>query len=222
MSLIALAQAAAAAAAAAASKNSLNAELSYGDELYNVDEEGNSSISPVFVCAQQLPSSHREEDSSISPAKRYIEPISCLEGHGSASTMTKSICTEPIPSQENASNNLTSICSEQISSADPLNWSEQITVEERQFITKKIQAAYQRKTPSYESLLETCSAMEEEFVFQVAPSRLDYFKSGVQYEKKIVEKLFTNRQNASAPSPREVSNETDESSRGLKRAKTQH
>lgn len=41
-----------------------------------------------------------------------------------------------------------------------------------------IYIAYERKAPTYEDLLELTCAIEEEFVFAAAPSRLDYFKSG--------------------------------------------
>ena len=96
-----------------------------------------------------------------------------------------------------------------------------MTVEERQFITKKIKAAYRRKAPTYEELLDACCAIEEEFVFIVAPSRLDYFKSGVQYEKRIVGKLTTMRRSATEKVAEEAG-PIDESARGVKRMKTQH
>jgi hypothetical protein len=48
---------------------------------------------------------------------------------------------------------------------------------------------YTKRAPTYEELLVTCSAIEEELLFAAAPSRLDYFKSGVQFEKRIKEKL---------------------------------
>lgn len=96
-----------------------------------------------------------------------------------------------------------------------------MTTEERQFITKKIKHAYQRKTPTYEELLDTCCAIEEEFIFMVAPSRLDYFKSGVQYEKRIVGKL-TNLRRCAAAIKSEEPNQIDESARSVKRMKTQH
>lgn len=103
----------------------------------------------------------------------------------------------------------------------PSDWSTQMTSEERQFITKKIRTAYQRKAPTYDELLDACCAIEEEFVFMVAPSRLDYFKSGVQYEKRIVGKICCLRRSAAASSA-EQAVVVDELSRGIKRAKTQH
>jgi hypothetical protein len=80
-------------------------------------------------------------------------------------------------------------CKDEVSA----KWSSQLTTEERHFITDKIKTAYLRKTPSYDELLDICCAIEEEHVFLVAPSRLDYFKSGVQYEKRIVEKIASRR-----------------------------
>lgn len=105
--------------------------------------------------------------------------------------------------------------------SDSADWSRHMTVEERQFITKKIRTAYQRKAPTYEELLDACCAIEEEFVFMVAPSRLDYFKSGVQYEKRIVGKISGLRRSAATASTGEAVI-VDETSRGIKRAKTQH
>ena len=58
------------------------------------------------------------------------------------------------------------------------DWTRLITLEERRYIREKIKSAYQMKASSYEELLELTCAIEEEFVFASAPSRLDYFKSG--------------------------------------------
>lgn len=101
------------------------------------------------------------------------------------------------------------------------SWSTQLTQEERNFITEKIRTAYQRKTPSYDELLDICCAIEEEHVFSVAPSKLDYFKSGVQYEKKIVETIQSRRRCISSKSEVEIS-QTDDSVKNVKRAKTLH
>lgn len=59
-----------------------------------------------------------------------------------------------------------------------IDWSRLITLEERRYIREKIKSAYQMKASSYEELLELSCAIEEEFVFASAPTRLDYFKSG--------------------------------------------
>jgi hypothetical protein len=68
------------------------------------------------------------------------------------------------------------------------DWRVFLTLEDRMFIREKIKSAYKSKTATYEELLETCCAIEEEQLFAAAPAKLDYFKSGVQYEKRVSEK----------------------------------
>jgi hypothetical protein len=74
------------------------------------------------------------------------------------------------------------------------DWRLFLTIEERQLIRRKISAAYEAKLKSYEELLQvmhvsfhlsssspqTCAAIDEELVYISAPSRLDYFKAGLQ------------------------------------------
>jgi predicted ATPase len=62
-------------------------------------------------------------------------------------------------------------------------------LEERKFIREKIRSAYKRKMESLEQLLETCAAIEEELLLAAAPSRLDYFKAGVHFERRVVDKV---------------------------------
>jgi len=109
-----------------------------------------------------------------------------------------------------------------------LDWARQVTVEERKFIRDKVKAAYKRKALSYEDLLDSCSAIEEELLFGIAPSRLDYFKSGVQFEKRVAEKLVQIRSGVNpamscttplSSSDKPVTEETEESK--IKRSKTQ-
>ena len=94
-----------------------------------------------------------------------------------------------------------------------VDWTRLITIEERKGIRERIKTAYQKKAPTYEELLDVCSAIEEEFLFTSVPSRLDYFKSGVQYEKRILEKQSALRSSSET-------NEQQTSS--AKRAKTDH
>ena len=68
------------------------------------------------------------------------------------------------------------------------DWHLYLTLEERIFIREKIKKAYRNRTSTFEEMLETCSAIEEELMYVAAPSRLDYFKGGVQFEKRVVEK----------------------------------
>lgn len=70
------------------------------------------------------------------------------------------------------------------------DWTRQISIDERKSIREKIKAAYIRNiSESFTEMLEVCSAVEEELLFSTAPSKLDYMKSGLQYEKRIKRKL---------------------------------
>lgn len=46
-----------------------------------------------------------------------------------------------------------------------------------------------KKSPNYNDLLEDLVKVQEEFYFQTSHSKLDYFKSGVLFEKKEVESV---------------------------------
>jgi len=52
----------------------------------------------------------------------------------------------------------------------------------------KIRTAYRNACTSYDDLLTTVVAIEEELLHISAPSRLDYFKSGCQFDKRVHEK----------------------------------
>lgn len=67
-------------------------------------------------------------------------------------------------------------------------WRRFLTVEERQGVRQKIKQAYKNACKSYEELLTTVVAIEEELLHISAPSRLDYFKSGCQFDKRVAEK----------------------------------
>lgn len=102
------------------------------------------------------------------------------------------------------------------------DWSRQITLEERQYIRDKIRAAYIKKMEnSFEDLLETCAAIEEELIFSSAPSRLDYFKSGVQFERRVAEKRCQLK-NPSLDITSGGLEANDDVPKPIKRAKTNH
>ena len=67
-------------------------------------------------------------------------------------------------------------------------WRKFLTVEERQGVRLKIKAAYKSSCTSYDDLLDTVMAIEEELLHISAPSRLDYFKSGCQFDKRVQDK----------------------------------
>ena len=61
-------------------------------------------------------------------------------------------------------------------------------VEERTGVRSKLRAAYADQCKTYEELLDTVTAIEEELLHMAAPSRLDYFKAGVQFDRRVADK----------------------------------
>ncbi|CAK4084744.1 unnamed protein product [Aphanomyces euteiches] len=71
------------------------------------------------------------------------------------------------------------------SSAPQQDWRMYLTIEERQAVRSKIHDAYTSTCKTYEELLHAASAIEEELLHIAAPSRLDYFKSGFEFENRV-------------------------------------
>lgn len=144
----------------------------------------------------------------------------------SSSSVQKPLFPPSCPPNANETTTTTAIAANNTSNRAPIDWARLVTVEERKYIRDKIKNAYKRKAPTYEDLLDVCSAIEEEFVFASVPSRLDYFKSGVQYEKRVHEKLSSLRTCAVGAATRELEQSMKQGSsddlKSLKRAKTQH
>jgi hypothetical protein len=131
-------------------------------------------ISPPSIITDDNSSETTNFISSNSDLKYASSNLPILN-HSSSSNNDNSF---PKPSNSNKSNSCT----------NTLDWTRHISVEERTFIRDKIRSAYSRKHETYEELLDSCSAIDEELLFSNAPSRLDYFKSGVQFEKRVIEK----------------------------------
>ncbi|TYZ62417.1 hypothetical protein PybrP1_008659 [[Pythium] brassicae (nom. inval.)] len=65
------------------------------------------------------------------------------------------------------------------------DWRMYLTIEERQAVRSKIRDAYTNRCSTYEDLLQVACAIEEELLHISAPSRLDYFKSGFEFENRV-------------------------------------
>ncbi|TMW56931.1 hypothetical protein Poli38472_002856 [Pythium oligandrum] len=65
------------------------------------------------------------------------------------------------------------------------DWRMYLTIEERQAVRSKIRDAYSSRCTTYEDLLQVACAIEEELLHIAAPSRLDYFKSGFEFENRV-------------------------------------
>ena len=73
--------------------------------------------------------------------------------------------------------------------AAPAEWRTFMSIEERQSVRTKIRDAYTRHAGgSFEELLDTAVALGEELLYQSAPSRLDYFRSGLEFDACVRQK----------------------------------
>jgi len=66
-------------------------------------------------------------------------------------------------------------------------WRVPLTDTERRKVRQNIQGAFKRQTTSYEEVLELAVALQEEALHAWAPSRLDYIKNAVQFDRRLVE-----------------------------------
>jgi hypothetical protein len=67
----------------------------------------------------------------------------------------------------------------------PPDWRTVLSIEERLAVRHKIKTAYTNSCGTYEDLLDTVIAMEEELLHLSAASRLDYFGKGYKYENIV-------------------------------------
>jgi hypothetical protein len=68
--------------------------------------------------------------------------------------------------------------------------------------------------------LDLCSRVVEEQAFEAALSKLDYYKAGISCCKRIFEK--SNTQNVLSVDIKSVSEQSEDTPKPLKRAKTEH
>lgn len=87
----------------------------------------------------------------------------------------------------NTLNRSSTMTSQSTRSPSACEWRKFLTLEERTSIREKIAAAY-KQCESFDDLLETVAAMQEELVHISAPSRLDYFKTGCQFDRLVQNK----------------------------------
>eukprot|EP01038_Epipyxis_sp_PR26KG_P006309 gene6309-8689_t len=99
---------------------------------------------------------------------------------------SKSICTVPaiVPDEQFPKNS----CMDGKTDTTQSKSTCRLTSEERNSILNKIKSGYRKKAQTYEELLEICSAIEENLIYDYAPSKLDYFKTGIRCVGRINEK----------------------------------
>lgn len=95
-----------------------------------------------------------------------------------------------------------------------------ISENDRNTIKEKIKNAFKKRSnENYDELLELCTSLTEENVYFPAPSRLDYYKNGINEVKRIFEKA---EEIKTISEINKSGNELEEGQKSLKRAKTQH
>eukprot|EP01083_Nonionella_stella_P041366 112154_1 len=67
----------------------------------------------------------------------------------------------------------------------PADWRSFVAIEERQSVRTKLRAAYSRQCRTLEEMIEVAAAVGEELLYCSAPSRLDYFKSSIDWENRL-------------------------------------
>lgn len=65
------------------------------------------------------------------------------------------------------------------------DWRAGVAVEERINIRRKLREAYFKHCPTYEQLLDTVTAVDEELLFSCSNNRIDYFKSSIDWDSRI-------------------------------------
>jgi len=71
------------------------------------------------------------------------------------------------------------------------NWRAYVAIEERSAVREKIRQAYRRNCPTYDQLLETVCGIDEELIYAGSVTRIDYFKSSIDWDNRI---LIKNKQ----------------------------
>eukprot|EP00455_Lapot_gusevi_P007633 TRINITY_DN13255_c0_g2_i7.p1 TRINITY_DN13255_c0_g2~~TRINITY_DN13255_c0_g2_i7.p1 ORF type:complete len:297 (+),score=42.14 TRINITY_DN13255_c0_g2_i7:84-974(+) len=64
-------------------------------------------------------------------------------------------------------------------------WRACVSIEERTAVRNKIREAYEKNCLSYQQLLQTVIAIDEELLFGGSTSRMDYFKSAIDWDSRL-------------------------------------
>jgi len=65
------------------------------------------------------------------------------------------------------------------------DWRSFVAIEERTHVRSQIREAYKKNCLDYNSLLAVVAAIDEELLFCGATARIDYFKTGIDWESKL-------------------------------------
>lgn len=65
------------------------------------------------------------------------------------------------------------------------DWRALVSVEERINIRRKLRESYLKHCPSYQELIDTATAVDEELLFACSTNRIDFFKSSIDWDSRI-------------------------------------
>eukprot|EP00631_Chrysoreinhardia_giraudii_P000396 CAMPEP_0197421922 /NCGR_PEP_ID=MMETSP1170-20131217/12121_1 /TAXON_ID=54406 /ORGANISM="Sarcinochrysis sp, Strain CCMP770" /LENGTH=206 /DNA_ID=CAMNT_0042949213 /DNA_START=57 /DNA_END=677 /DNA_ORIENTATION=- len=140
-----------------------------------------NNMTPGAAAPAPAATLQQQQDQEISRILRQADEDADAPANGAAKA------PPPPPALMSRQSSLTRLGSTSTGQRD-YEWRRFLTVEERQGVRAKIRQAYKNACTSYDDLLTTCVAIEEELLHISAPSRLDYFKSGCQFDKRVAEK----------------------------------
>ncbi|OQS07396.1 hypothetical protein THRCLA_00595 [Thraustotheca clavata] len=126
--------------------------------------------------------SHGHAPSIVGPPP-MTRAVTASPAYNRQPPITSRMSTAPVNPSSNSSSSRNSIPTS--SGPPPQDWRMYLTIEERQAVRSKIRDAYTSTCKTYEELLQAASAIEEELLHIAAPSRLDYFKSGFEFENRV-------------------------------------
>ena len=65
------------------------------------------------------------------------------------------------------------------------DWRALVSVEERIVIRRKLRDSYLKHCPTYQELIDTATAVDEELLFACSTNRIDFFKSSIDWDTRI-------------------------------------
>jgi len=68
---------------------------------------------------------------------------------------------------------------------DQIDWRSFVSIEERTAVRKKLKEAYTKNCASYEDLISVVTAIDEEIVFASSSTRMDYFKTAIEWDNRL-------------------------------------
>lgn len=66
-----------------------------------------------------------------------------------------------------------------------IDWRSHMAIEERKEGRKRLRESFEKNCPTYDELLAVISAIDEELIFSTANTRMDYFKTVIDWDNRL-------------------------------------